>query len=190
MRGSIENIGGNSADLRGFVWGDSVSLSQEYYEGTPGNYQYGVGPYSITLEGIPGGVDLYVKARAHNAVGWAEGTSKIARLLKRVSKLLSAGYQLLRKFLITLVSASPSKAVRSSSETIVLTCEFTDDDDLDASHYDTYFYVRAENDAEFGPYTGDVTKTGTKQYQAKYTLDPTSEHPLGFYDVKVVVEKA
>jgi len=189
MRGSISNIGENSVDLRGFKWGDSLSFSQEYYEGTEGNYQYGEGPYSITLEGLPSGLELYIKARAHNELGWAEGSTKIAKLLQRIKKSFTFLYSLLKRFNITSVSASPDKAVRSTSDTIVLTCQFIDDDDLDPSSYNAYFYVRAEDNTEFGPFTGDVTKLSSKHYEVKYTLDPTLEYPLGYYDVKAVVEK-
>ena len=67
--------------------------------------------------------------------------------------------------------------------------DWWDSADLAVGEYSCDFYVREPDLTEHGPYSGSVTKSGTKTYYATYNVDPQDGWDLGKYDLKAVITK-
>jgi len=92
-------------------------------------------------------------------------------------------------FYIEEVTCTPFKVHRVEVESWSLRCDWHDEDDLAIDKYKCQFWVRDESNNIYGPYTGSITKEGTKEYYATYELDPDATFLLGLYDIKVEVTK-
>lgn len=97
----------------------------------------------------------------------------------------------IRTFFIHDVTCSPDSVQRSGTNTTELRCDWHDEEDLLAEAYTCKLYVRGPPPDEdvYGPFNGNVTKEGAKEYHATYDWDPPLGADLGLYDLKAVVHK-
>lgn len=105
-----------------------------------------------------------------------------------IQKIISLIYTL-GKFYIIDVTWTPEKIHRLEVESTTLRCDWHDEDDLADTDYTCQFWVRDQDNNTYGPYDGTVTKEGSKEYNATYSLDPDETFLLGRYDLKVEVTK-
>ncbi|MCL0088763.1 hypothetical protein M1O54_00110 [Dehalococcoidia bacterium] len=68
--GEITDVGAEMANERGFEWGTTPGL---YPNSVTETGTFGVGPYSLTLTGLPSIVTIYYRAKARNPVDWGYG---------------------------------------------------------------------------------------------------------------------
>jgi hypothetical protein len=83
LNGSIDGIGGVTADFRGFVYGTtSNSTTPASTQVPPAGYtsnwtepgSFGTGSFSHEITGLLGSTTYYFRAFAHNSIGWAYGS--------------------------------------------------------------------------------------------------------------------
>lgn len=109
-------------------------------------------------------------------------------IISFVERIISFAYSFLG-FYIEEVTCTPFKVHRAEVESWTLRCDWHDEDDLTIDKYKCQFWIRDESNNIYGPYTGSITKEGSKEYYATYDLDPDETFLLGKYDIKVEVTK-
>jgi len=105
-----------------------------------------------------------------------------------IQRLLSSLYSFLG-FSITSVSTNIPRVIRTGENFVQLRCDWHDETDLSSSDYSCIFWVRDESNNIYGPFTGSITKEGSKEYYAIFNLDPDEGFLLGYYDIKAEVTK-
>jgi hypothetical protein len=129
---------------------------------------------------------------APNATVYRELNQKF-NLKSLITRWLSAKFNIAQSgasFYIngTMIS-TPDAVERTGVHEIELRVDWHDEADLADSGYTVNFYLRDPSLTVRGPYTGSITKEGSKEYNATYTLDINDAWNLGMYDLKAVVLK-
>ena len=73
LNGNITDDGGESADERGFDWGEQPGA---YIDGWTEQGAFGTGAFSHQITGLDPDKTYYFRAKAHNSAGWAYGEEK------------------------------------------------------------------------------------------------------------------
>lgn len=80
LNGNITSNGGNTTDVRGFVYDTTthalpgnVAPAASGYSANSSAYSSAIGAYTSNITGMAAGTTYYYRAFAHNGVGWAYG---------------------------------------------------------------------------------------------------------------------
>lgn len=71
LNGTITNTGGENCDERGFDW--DIDSGEPYTNEWTETNSYGAEAFDHQVTGLPEGVTIYFRAKAHNSVGWGYG---------------------------------------------------------------------------------------------------------------------